>query len=167
VRANLTAIEEAQGFARLKAGGRSVRQIAAELAVTEKLVRERLKLLELPNFVQAAIATRQLTTGYAPALVEIAKVSHNLACGLTTRIIEHEISASDFSRNPLSGCSGAMPDLDIWFTHSYVDARVNELDNSKWPWTDKAKDALRETAQVSGSSYLSVSLDEQDVAAGV
>src|SRR4051794_24213962 len=167
VRADLTPVEEAQAFARLKAGGRSVRQIAAELAVTEKLVRERLKLLELPAFVQVAISTGQLTTGYAPTLVEIAKVSQNLACGLTTRIIERQITASAFAANPLAGCSTAMPDLDIWFTHGYVDARTNELDYSPWPWTDKAKDALRETAQLSGSSYLSVDLDEQDVAAGV
>lgn len=67
-RADLTPLEEAVGYAQLRDLGRSQRQLAAEVGVSQSHVSKRLGLLRMPPEAQDALAADKITLAEAQAL---------------------------------------------------------------------------------------------------
>lgn len=78
-RAALTPLEEARAFARLRAAGRSQRDIAARLGCAQSQVSKRLALLDLPAAAQAAVEGGRLQLADAAELAKLAKYPDRLA----------------------------------------------------------------------------------------
>lgn len=74
-RLNLTPIEEAEAFARLKDTGMKAPAIAKAMSVSKDNVADRLKLLSLDERIQAGIGDGTIPLGAVPALVKITDVA--------------------------------------------------------------------------------------------
>jgi ParB/RepB/Spo0J family partition protein len=88
-RKDLTTIEKAKGFARLRDGGLSEREIAQRLGCTQQFVGRTLDLLTLPPQAQQALEAKQL-----PALAgyELAKgIRHGVSPTKTTAIAKEAV----------------------------------------------------------------------------
>ncbi|SBT69284.1 ParB/RepB/Spo0J family partition protein [Micromonospora sediminicola] len=72
-RSPLTPMEEARAFAAQRAAGRSQREIAARMGCSQANVSKRLKLLDLPETMAAAVDARTLEVGEAMAYVDAAR----------------------------------------------------------------------------------------------
>lgn len=79
MRVDLNIIEEAMAYRRLLDQGYNNRQVANELAVSEKLVRDRVALLSLPDPIIALIASGDVSPKAAPRLTLLAAVSPEAA----------------------------------------------------------------------------------------
>jgi hypothetical protein len=137
-RQDLSIVEEARAFQRMRQQGKPIKQIAAELGVSQKLVSQRIGMLVLPAYVLNLIGDAGIAPGHIPTLVEMAKVSPNLATGMATVIVEKDISASKFAASPFKQVAqGHVPELDIWIVGrnatialSSVRERLNDEDNA-------------------------------------
>jgi ParB/RepB/Spo0J family partition protein len=69
-RSPLTPMEEARAFAAQRAAGRSQREIAARMGCSQANVSKRLKLMDLPETMAAAVDARDLEVGDAMAYVD-------------------------------------------------------------------------------------------------
>lgn len=78
VRADLNPLEEAAAFSRLREAGLSRRGISERLGVSQKLVTERLQLLELPSELHEGVATGEVPPGAIKALLALTKIHPGL-----------------------------------------------------------------------------------------
>lgn len=114
-REDLSIVEEARAYQRMRDGGKPVKQIAAELAVSQRLVSARLAMLTLPDLALKLVDSGVIQPGHVPTLVEMAKVSPRLAEGIATVIAEREVAPAAFTEKPLRGIpQGHVPELDVW-----------------------------------------------------
>lgn len=138
-RADLSIVEEARAFQRMREQGKNVKQIASELGVSQKLVSARLSLLTLPNVALSLVESGDLQPGHVPTLVEMAKVSPGLAGGVATVIVQRNIAPAKFAANPFEQVAqGFIPELDIWIVGTpctvilaSVHADLDELDRAR------------------------------------
>lgn len=139
-RENLTIIEEARAFQRLREQGKPVKQIAAELGVSQKLVSARLAILLLPPMALRLVESGDLQPGHLPTLIEMAKVHPNLATGMSTVIVDKQVPPSEFAADPFRRVAqGHVPELDVWIVGanppvvqvSSVAKDLDELDRAR------------------------------------
>jgi len=102
MRENLTIVEEAAAYRRLLDAGYSERQVASELHVSSKHVRERLAVLALPASARNAIAAGKLSIVTTRVLTEIASVSVAAVDVIVKEAIAVGASARDVVNFPLS-----------------------------------------------------------------
>lgn len=96
-RVNLTPYEEALDFRNIMAKGATVEQVAALVGRSEDLVKQRLKLLELPADIAQRIGTDGLTLAHAEQIIPIA---HNPELLEKARKVLDE---KDYRGKPLTG----------------------------------------------------------------
>ncbi|MSW53146.1 MAG: ParB/RepB/Spo0J family partition protein, partial [Actinobacteria bacterium] len=85
-REELDPVAIAGGFARLKAAGWSKRQIAEELSVTQKLVTERLLILNIPEQLRPKIASGEIPLSAVRALARVGEIHEDLPAVLDARV---------------------------------------------------------------------------------
>lgn len=78
-RENLDPVEEAQAYGRLVDGGLTRKGVAEAVGVAQRTVTTRLQILQVPESLNAAIATGEIALSSVPALVAMAKISPPLA----------------------------------------------------------------------------------------
>jgi ParB/RepB/Spo0J family partition protein len=78
VRADLTPLDEARGFKRLKDTGLNVKGIAERLSRPQKFVRDRLQLLSLPEEVQEQVEAGSVPLAAGAALAKLAGIHAEL-----------------------------------------------------------------------------------------
>lgn len=101
LRQDLNPIEEARALQRaLKQGRHSQKALAQRLGKSVAYVRQRLRLLRLPEQAQQAIATGQMPLSAAPELERIAKVSPAVAEACVALVQADHLTAHDFERDP-------------------------------------------------------------------
>lgn len=114
-REDLSIVEEAKAFARMREQGKPVKQIASELGVSQKLVSARLALLSLPPAVLIQLEKGELQPGHVPALVDLAKLSPQLAGEVARITAPLAIAPAQFAANPLARItSGYGPVSGVW-----------------------------------------------------
>ncbi|NCW78624.1 MAG: ParB/RepB/Spo0J family partition protein [Oxalobacteraceae bacterium] len=101
VRVDLSPIEEAQAFQRLRESGRSVKEVASLLGVSQKLVQSRLLMLSLPERVSQLLSRGTLPIGAQQVFVDIAKVSPEACVDVALIAVETERSATHIIDDPL------------------------------------------------------------------
>lgn len=101
LRQDLNPIEEAHALQRaLKQGRHSQKALAARLGKSTPYVRQRMRLLRLPEQAQQAIAAGQLPLSVAPELERIAKVSPAVTEACVALVQAGHATAHDFERDP-------------------------------------------------------------------
>jgi ParB/RepB/Spo0J family partition protein len=108
-RVDLDPVEEAHAFQAILGSGRcSKKELAERLSKTASYVNERLRLLQLPEPIQAQIAGGLLPARVAPVLIRIGKVSQPVAVCLARLVADGHAEASDLEEQPerLIGCLG-------------------------------------------------------------
>lgn len=88
VRDDLSPMDEARAFDRLREHGLSVSGIAERVSRTTKLVRERLQLLVLPAKVQREIEKGTVPLTAAPALVKLAEMHEELPALAVAKVMK-------------------------------------------------------------------------------
>lgn len=101
VRVDLSPLEEAQAFRRLRDSGRSVKEVATLLGVSQKLVQSRLTMLDLPERVANGLSRGVLPIGAQQVFVDIAKVSTDACVAVAALAVETERSATHIIDDPL------------------------------------------------------------------
>lgn len=101
VRVDLSPLEEAQAFRRLRDSGRSVKEIASLLGVSQKLVQSRLTMLDLPDRVASNLSRGVLPIGAQQVFLDIAKVSGEACECVAAVAVETERSATHIIDDPL------------------------------------------------------------------
>jgi ParB/RepB/Spo0J family partition protein len=86
-RQDLNPVEEAVAFQRLVDGGLTRKGVAQALGVSQKLVTERLALLELPASMHSQIADGTIPPGAIRALVALAKIHADLPAVAVARVL--------------------------------------------------------------------------------
>jgi ParB family chromosome partitioning protein len=86
VREDLDPVAQARGFHGLREAGWSKKGIAEFFDVSQKLVTERLQILELPEQLHPHIATGQIPTSAIKPLVALAKLHPGLPAVVTARV---------------------------------------------------------------------------------
>jgi len=99
VRQDLDPIEEARALKRTL-GKHSQKALAAKLGKSPGYIRERLRLLSLPEEVQQAVAAGELPLSAAPRLVAIAKVSEPVAEACAALVKAGHAEPHDLEHNP-------------------------------------------------------------------
>lgn len=123
-RQDLNPVEEAIAFKRLVDGGLTRKGVAQALGVSQKLVTERLTLLELPEPIHPQIADGTVPPGAIRALVTLAKIHAGLPAIAIARVVagpahdwDEPLTWSQVSEDPiLAVCSeyeGDETDLPI------------------------------------------------------
>lgn len=102
VRIDLNPVEEAQAFRRLADEKRSHQEIANLLGVSQKLVRERLALLDLSPQILTFMADGRLGTSVGPALILLAAVSPDAAIDLARLAAAESLSPFEVTDNGVS-----------------------------------------------------------------
>ena len=108
-RQNLDPVEEAQAFQTiLRSGKLSKKQLAERVSKTPQYVNERLRLLDLPEPIQANVADAALPVRVAPTLIRIAKVSEPVAICLAQMVADGHAEVGELEEQPdrLIGCLG-------------------------------------------------------------
>jgi ParB/RepB/Spo0J family partition protein len=108
-RQDLDPVEEAQAFqAILRSGRLSKKQLAERVSKTPQYVNERLRLLDLPEPIQAHVADAVLPVRVAPTLIRIAKVSEPVAICLAQMVADGNAEVGELEEQPdrLIGCLG-------------------------------------------------------------
>ena len=101
VRVDLSPLEEAQAFQRLRESGRSVKEVASLLGVSQKLVQSRLQMLTLPERVRKMLSRGVLPIGAQQVFIDIAKVSEEACIDVAAVAVETERSATHLIDDPL------------------------------------------------------------------
>jgi len=86
-RQDLNPVEEARAFKRLVEGGLTRKGVAKALGVSQKLVTERLTLLDLPDALHAQIADGTIPPGAIRPLVALARVHADLPAVAVARVL--------------------------------------------------------------------------------
>lgn len=86
-REDLDPVAVACGFQRLKAVGWSKRQIAEHLSVTQKLVTERLQILQIPAPLHPQIASGEIPLSAVRPLARLAQIHDGLPAVLVARVL--------------------------------------------------------------------------------
>jgi ParB/RepB/Spo0J family partition protein len=108
-RQDLDPVEEAQAFqAILRSGKLSKKQLAERVSKTPQYVNERLRLLDLPEPIQAHVADAALPVRVAPTLIRIAKASEPVAICLAQMVADGHAEVGELEEQPdrLIGCLG-------------------------------------------------------------
>ena len=86
VRAELNPVDEALGFDRLRKAGLTKKGIAERLGVSQKLVTERLQILELPAELRPQIADGTIPPGAIKALIALDRIHPGLPAVAAARV---------------------------------------------------------------------------------
>ena len=108
-RQDLNPVEEAHAFKTILSSGRlSKKQLAERVSKSPAYVNERLRLLELPEPVQAHVAGGVIPVRSAKQLIAIAKISEPVASCCVQLVADGHAEAADLEERPerLIGCLG-------------------------------------------------------------
>ncbi len=108
-RQDLDPVEEAHAFqAILQSGRLNKKQLAERVSKSPQHVNERLRLLELPEPIQQAVATGTIPVRLAKPLIEMAKVSEPIASACVQLVATGAADVGDLEERPerLIGCLG-------------------------------------------------------------
>jgi ParB family transcriptional regulator, chromosome partitioning protein len=100
IRADLTPVEEAEAYRQLVKEHGAAAKVAKLVGRSEKLIRERLDLLRLPEEARALVAARRVPLACAPALIQIAEGESLLADLTAAWLAEHPAGAGYFPTAP-------------------------------------------------------------------
>ncbi len=100
IRADLTPVEEAEAYRRLVAEHGDTAKVARLVGRSEKLIRERLDLLGLPDEARTLIGSRRVPLACAPMLLRIAEAEPLLADLAAIWLAEHPAACADFPADP-------------------------------------------------------------------
>jgi ParB family chromosome partitioning protein len=108
-RRDLDPVEEAHAFQTILQSGRlSKKALAERVSKTPQYVNERLRLLDLPEPIQEAVAAGTIPVRLAKPLIAMAKVSEAVACACVTLVVKGVADISDLEERPerVIGCLG-------------------------------------------------------------
>jgi ParB/RepB/Spo0J family partition protein len=88
VREDLSPLDEARAFGRLRQGGLNVRGIAERIERPQKFVRERLALLDLPEALHEQIESGVIPLGAVPGLLALGKIHPELPAIGVRRVLD-------------------------------------------------------------------------------
>jgi ParB/RepB/Spo0J family partition protein len=100
IRADLTPVEEAEAYRRLVEEHGSAARVAKLVGRSEKLIRERLDLLRLPDEARALVAARKVPLACVPMLLRIAEGEPLLADLVAIWLAERPADSADFPADP-------------------------------------------------------------------
>jgi ParB/RepB/Spo0J family partition protein len=100
IRADLTPVEEAEAYRRLVEEHSSAARVAKLVGRSEKLIRDRLDLLRLPDEARALVAARKVPLACAPMLIRIAEAERLLADLTAVWLAERPADSADFPADP-------------------------------------------------------------------
>src|SRR6266545_3202846 len=103
IRADLTPVEEAEAYRQLVEEHGDAAKVAKLVGRSEKLIRERLDLLRLPEEARALMSARRVPLACAPALIRIAEREPLLADLTAAWLAEHPAGAGYFPTAPGPG----------------------------------------------------------------
>jgi ParB-like chromosome segregation protein Spo0J len=92
-RVDLSPLEQAEAFARLIDRGLTRKGVAERIGVSQKLVREGLAILDLPEDLHAQVGDGTIPPGAIRSLVELARIHPGLAGVAVARILEPDEDA--------------------------------------------------------------------------
>jgi ParB/RepB/Spo0J family partition protein len=92
-RVDLSPLEQAKAFARLIDRGLTRKGVAERIGVSQKLVRERLAILDLPEDLHAQVGDATIPPAAIRPLVELAKIHPGLPAVAVSRILEPDPDA--------------------------------------------------------------------------
>ncbi len=108
----LDPIEEAHAFqAILQSGKLTKKQLAERVSKSPRYVNERMRLLALPEAIQAHIATGAIPVRLAKQLIETAKVSEPVAVACTQLVATGAVEVDDLEQRP-ERVIGALGDFE-------------------------------------------------------
>ena len=115
-REDLDPIERARGFKQLQEGGLTQEQVATRVGLQRSTVTNHVRLLELPEDVQKAVARGLLSMGHARALLGLrehkairALMRQTIRRELSVREVERRVRKLEHPRSPHNGPSAAPP----------------------------------------------------------
>ena len=115
-REDLDPIERARGFKQLQEGGLTQEQVATRVGLQRSTVTNHVRLLELPEDVQKAVARGLLSMGHARALLGLrerkairALMRQTIRRDLSVREVERRVRKLEHPRSPHNGPSAAPP----------------------------------------------------------
>ncbi len=115
-REDLDPIERARGFKQLQEGGLTQEQVATRVGLQRSTVTNQVRLLELPEDVQKAVARGLLSMGHARALLGLrehkairALMRQTIRRELSVREVERRVRKLEHPRSPHNGPSAAPP----------------------------------------------------------
>lgn len=158
-REELDPVAIAGAFGRLRETGWSKRQIAEYLSVTQKLVTERLQILQIPEALHPQIASGQIPLSAVRPLARLAQIHSELPAVLVARVLHGKPQASwmeplDWATvvdDPIAALT-----LDYVGPNTVLPAGVynagGEYGAKDLPLTDQARDDLKTLAARSGSN---------------
>jgi len=100
IRADLTPVEEAEAYRRLVAEHGDTARVARLVGRSEKLIRERLDLLGLPDEARTLVGSRRVPLACAPMLLRIAEAEPLLADLVAVWLAEHPAGCAGFPVDP-------------------------------------------------------------------
>jgi ParB/RepB/Spo0J family partition protein len=100
IRADLTPVEEAGAYRRLVEEHGTAAKVAKLVGRSEKLIRDRLDLLRLPDEARALVAARKVPLACAPALIRIAEGESLLADLVAVWLAARPADSADFPADP-------------------------------------------------------------------
>lgn len=108
-RQDLDPVEEAHAFQTILQSGRlSKKALAERVSKSPQYVNERLRLLDLPEPIQQAVAAGTIPVRLAKPLIAMAKVSEPVACACVELVVKGVADISDLEERPerVIGCLG-------------------------------------------------------------
>jgi len=108
-RQDLDPVEEAHAFQTILQSGRlSKKALAERVSKSPQYVNERLRLLDLPEPIQQAVADGTIPVRLAKPLIAMAKVSEAVACACVALVVKGVADISDLEERPerVIGCLG-------------------------------------------------------------
>jgi ParB/RepB/Spo0J family partition protein len=108
-RQDLDPVEEAHAFQTILQSGRlSKKALAERVSKSAQYVNERLRLLDLPEPIQQAVADGTIPVRLAKPLIAMAKVSEAVACACVALVVKGVADISDLEERPerVIGCLG-------------------------------------------------------------
>ncbi len=100
IRADLTPVEETEAYRRLVDEHGDAAKVARLVGRSERLIRERLNLLRLPEQARGLIGARRVPLACAPMLSRIAEAEALLADLVAAWLAEQPAACADFPRDP-------------------------------------------------------------------
>jgi ParB family chromosome partitioning protein len=100
IRADLTPVEEAEAYRRLIDEHGAAAKVAKLVGRSEKLIRERLDLLQLPEEARALVGSRRVPLACVPMLLRIAEGEPLLADLVAVWLAERPADSADFPADP-------------------------------------------------------------------
>ena len=168
-RSSINALERAKAYAKLRGRGLALKGIAEAMATTQARVREHLRILELPEPVQAGLAAGGVPLLAVKALADMAKLHPGLPEVLTAAVVadvasdEEPLTWAEVAEDPI----GALKTLDHELLPAGVYAAESQPLLDELPLSEKAqKDraALVKLGQPAGRLILDRAAVEQAAA---